>query len=94
MVANGQFEAPIATAELQFEVGDITFTEKIVVMTNLRSPLIGLLTLQRKSTFLEMRQKILDFPFFSMQLKNEVRTYPIGIEPILNPVETILQPGK
>ena len=27
MVANGQLEAPIATVELQFEVGDITFRE-------------------------------------------------------------------
>ena len=29
-----------------------------------------------------------------MQLKNEDRTYPKVIELILNPVETILQPGK
>ena len=29
-----------------------------------------------------------------MELKNEDRTYPKEIEPILNPVETILQPGK
>ena len=27
MVANGQLEAPIATVELQFDVGDITFRE-------------------------------------------------------------------
>ena len=27
MVANGQLEAPIATVELQFEVGDFTFRE-------------------------------------------------------------------
>ena len=43
MVANGQLEAPIAPVELQFEVGDITFREKFIVMTNLTSPLIGLL---------------------------------------------------
>ena len=94
MVANGQLKAPIATVELQFEVGDITFREKFKVMTNLTSPLIGLLFLQRNSTILDMRQVILNLPFFSMQLKNEDRTYPIVIEPILNPVETILQPGK
>ena len=41
-----------------------------------------------------MRQGILNFPFFSVQLKNEDRTYPNVIEPILNPVETTLQPGK
>ena len=94
MVANGQLEAPIATVELQFEVGDITFREKFIVMTNLTSPLIGLLFLQRNNTILDMRQGILNFHFFSMQLKNEDRTYPNDIEPILNPVETTLQTGK
>ena len=63
-------------------------------MTNLTSPLIGLLFLQRNSTILDMRQGILNFTFFSMQLKNEDRTYPNVIEPKLNPVETTLQPGK
>ena len=90
MVANGQLEAPVATVELQFEVGDITFGEMFIVMTNLTSPLIVLLFLQRNSTILDM----LNFPFFSMQLKNEDRTYPNVIEPIVNPAETILQPGK
>ena len=91
---NGQLEAPIATVEMHFEVGDCTFREKFIVMTNLTSPLIGLFFLQRNSTILDMRQEILNFPFFSMQLKTEDRTYPKVIEPILNPVETILQPGK
>ena len=94
MVANGQLEAPIATVELQFEVSDSTFREKFKVMTNLTSPLIGLLFLQRNSTILDMRQGILNFPFFSMPLKNEDLTYPNVIEPILNPVETTQQPGK
>ena len=94
MVANGQLEAPIATVEFYFEVGDITFREKIIVMKNLTIPLIGLLFLQRNSTILDMRQGILNFPFFSMQLKKEDRTYPNVIEPILNSVETILQPAK
>ena len=91
MVANGQLEAPIATVELQFEFGDITFRQKFIVITTLTSPLIGLLFLQRNSTILDMRQGILNFPFFSMQLKNEDRTYPSVIEPIINPVDTILQ---
>ena len=94
MVANGQLEAPISTVELQFEVVDITFRERFIVMTNLTSPLIGLLILQRNSTILDMRQGILNFPFFSMQLKNEDRTYPNIIEPILTPAETTLQQGK
>ena len=94
MVANGQLEAPIATVELQFEIGDITFRKKFIVMINLTSPLIGLLFLQPNSTIFDMRQGILNFPFFSEQMKIEDRTYPNVIEPILNPVETTLQPGK
>ena len=94
MVANGQLRAPIATVELQSEVGDISFRGKFIVTTNLTSPLIGLLFLQRNKTILYMRQGILNFPFFSRQLKNEDRTYPNVIEPKLNPVETTLQPGK
>ena len=94
MVANGQLEAPIATVELQFEVGDITFREKFIVMTNLTSSLIGLFFLQRNSTILDMRHGILNFPFLSMQLKNEERTYPNVIEPIQNPAGTRLQPEK
>ena len=94
MVANGQGEAPTATVQLQFEVSDITVREKFIVMKNLTSPLIGLLFLHRNSTILDMRQGILNFPFFLIQLKNENRTYPTVIEPILNPVGTVLQPGK
>ena len=94
MFANGQLEAPIATVEMQFEVDDITFRENFIVMTNLTSPLIGLLFLQRNITILVMRQEIPNFPLFSMKSKNEERTYPNVIEPILNPAETILQPGK
>ena len=67
MVADGQLDEPIATVELQFEVGDITFKQNFIVMTNLTRPLIGLLFLQRNNTILDMRRGILNFPFFSMQ---------------------------
>ena len=63
-------------------------------MINLKSPLIGLLFLQRNSTILYMRQGIPDFPLFSYQLKNGECTHPNVIEPKLNPVETTLQRGE
>ena len=94
MFVYGQLEAPIATVELQFEVGDITFRKKFIVMTNFTSPLICLLFLQLISTILDMRQGILTFSLFSMHLKQEVRTYPNVTEPILYPMETVLQPGN
>ena len=94
MVANGQLEAPVAKVELQIEFGDVTFRETFSVKTNLTSSLTGPLFPQRTSTILDMHQGILNFPSFSMQLKNEVRTCPNVIETILNPVETTLQPEK
>ena len=41
-----------------------------------------------------MRRAILNFPFFSVHLKNEDRANANVIEPIVNPIETILQPAK
>ena len=57
-------------------------------MTNLTSPIIGLLFLQKKSTFLNMRQGVLKFPSTSMQLKNADNTYSNLNEPLLNPTPT------
>ena len=73
MVANGQLEAPIATVDLHFEVGDITFRENFIVMTNLTSFLIGLLFPQRKSTILDMCQGFLNHPFFQSVWKMKIR---------------------
>ena len=69
MVANGDLETPKSTVELKFEVGDIEFHEIFIVMEKLFSPIIGLMFLQWNHTVLDMRQGILNFPNFSMQLK-------------------------
>ena len=81
IVANGQLERK-STVELKFEVGDIEFHEKFIVMEKLTSPLIGLSFLQRNNTILEMRQGVLNFPFFSMQLKTADHKYTNVMEPI------------
>ena len=41
-----------------------------------------------------MRQRILSFPTFSMQLKHDNNSFPSINEPLLNPHEMVLQPGK
>ena len=82
MVANGQLETPKSTVELKFEVGDIEFHEIFIVMEKLTSPLIGLSFLQRNNTILDMRQGVLNFPFFSMQLKTADHKYTNVMEPI------------
>ena len=92
MVANGQLETPKSTVELKFEVGDIEFNEIFIVMENLTGPIIGLLFLQRNHTVLDMRQGILNFPFFSMQLKTADHKYSNVMEPILNPTEITIPP--
>ena len=82
MVANGQLETPKSTVELKFEVGDIEFHEFFIVMEKLTNTLIGLSFLQRNNTILDMRQGVLNFPFFSMQLKTADHKYTNVMEPI------------
>ena len=82
MVANGQLETPKSTIELKFEVGDTKSHEIIIVLEKLTSPLIGLSFLQRNNTILDMRQGVLNFPFFSMQLKTADHKYTNVMEPI------------
>ena len=82
MVANGQLETPKSTVELKFEVGDIEFYEIFIVLEKLTSPLIGLSFFQRNNTILDMRQGVLKFPFFSMQLKTADHKYTNVMEAI------------
>ena len=92
-LANGYLETPSATVEIQFEVGNILFKEGFIVMTNPTTPIIGLLSLQRNSTNLVMRQGVLIFPCFSMQLKHANNTYSNFNEPLFNPTDIQIQPG-
>ena len=84
MIGNGQLETPKGTVELKFENGDIDFDEICIVMETLTSPLIGRSFLQRNNTNLDMRQGVLKFPFFSMQLKIADHKYTNVVEPIYN----------
>ena len=56
MFANAQLKSPNATVELQFEVGYTKFRDKFIVTTNLTTPLIGLLFLQRHITLFHMHK--------------------------------------
>ena len=93
MVANGHLETPKGTIELKFEVGDIEFHKIFIVMEHLTGPIIGLMFLQRNHTVLDMRQGILNFPFFSMQLKTADHRYSNDQEPILDPTEVTIPPN-
>ena len=93
LVANGQLETPKSTIKLKFEVGDIEFHEIFIIMEHLTGPIIGLMFLQRNHTAPDMRQRILNFPFFSMQLKTADHEYSIVLELILNPTEITIPPN-
>ena len=93
MVANGQLETPKSTVELKFEVGDIEFHEIFIVMEKLTGPIIGLMFFPRNHTVLDMRQGILNFPYFSMQLKTADHKYSNVLEPILNPDDITIPPN-
>ena len=93
MVANGQLETPKSTVELKFEVGDFEFQEIFIVMEKLTGPIIGLMFLQRNHTVLDMRQGILNFPYFSMQLKTADHKYSNVLEPILNSDDVTIPPN-
>ena len=93
MVANGDLETPKSTVELKFEVGDIEFHETFIVMEKLSGPINGLMFLQRTHTVLDMRKGILNFPYFSMQLKTADYKYSNVLEPILNPEDAIISPN-
>ena len=93
MVANEQLEIPKSTVELKFEVGDIKFHEIFIVMEKLTSPLIGLSFLQRNNTILDMRQGVLNFPSFSMQLKTADHKYTNVMEPICTREDIIIPPN-
>ena len=81
-VSNGQLETPKSTVDLKFRVGDIEVHEIFIVMEKLTGPLIGLSFLQRNNTILDMRQGVLNFPFFLMQLKTADHKYTNVLEPI------------
>ena len=83
-------ENPKSTVELKFEVGDIEFHEIFIVMEKLTSPLIGLSFLQRNNTILDMRQGVLNFPFFSMQLKTADHKYSNVLEPLTTREDTTI----
>ena len=93
MVANGALETPKSTVEIKFEVGDIEFHEIFIVMEKLSSPIIGLMFIQRNHTVLDMRQGILNFRYFSMQLKTADHNCSNVLEPILNPEDVTISPS-
>ena len=69
-VANGHLEKPIATATLNFDIGDHTFAEHFVVMEKLTGPIIGLHFEKLNSVVIDTTHGFIHFPHLTMQVKN------------------------
>ena len=82
-VANGGIEHPVGTVLLQFEVGDLEFRERFIVMKDLTHSMIGLWSLQRKNTILDVRKAVLNFPFISMHLESTNTPTPGTQDPLI-----------
>ena len=94
IVANGGVEHPIGTVLLYFEVGDLEFKERFIIMKNLTNPIIGLSFLQRNNTVLDMRQAVLNFPFFSMHLETTDKPTPVAQDPLILKEDLHLKPNE
>ena len=78
-VANSQFEKPLSTASLKFEIGNNSFAEHFVVMTKLTGPLIGLHFMRNNSVVIDTTHGLIHFPHLTMQVKtpsSETTTKP------------------
>ena len=88
-----RFRNPKKYRRTKIRSGDIEFHEIFIVMEKLPSPNIGLMFLQRNHTALDMRQGILNLPYFSMQLKTADHKYSNVMEPNLNPDDVTIPPN-
>ena len=68
-VTNGQLEKPLATATLEFEIGDNTLAEHFVVMKKLTGPIVGLHFMRNNSVVIDTTHGLIHFPHLTMQVK-------------------------
>ena len=68
-VANGQFEKPLSTTALKFEIGDNSFAELFVVMKKLTGPILGLHFMRNNSVVIDTTHGLIHFPPCRCKLK-------------------------
>ena len=78
-VANGQLEKPLSTATLNFEIGNNSFAEHLVVIKKLTGPIYGLHFMRNNSVVIDTTHGLIHFPHLRMQVKtasSETTTKP------------------
>ena len=82
--ANAQIEQPIATADVQFNIGTYTFTDTFVVLSRTSFPIVGLNFMRNHQALLDTANGTITFPHVEMTLamKDEIKKcnpHPIQI---------------
>ena len=90
--ANAQIEQPIATADVQFNIGTYTFTYTFVVLSRTSFPIIGLNLMRNHQALLDTANGTITFPHFEMTLamKDEMKKCnPHSIQIRTNGTQTV-----
>ena len=66
--ANAQLEQPIATADIQFNIGTYTFTDTFVILSKTSFPIIGLNFMRNHQTMIDTANGTITFPHVEMTL--------------------------
>ena len=66
--ANAQLEQPIATADIQFNIGTYTFTNTFVILSKTSFPIIGLNFMRNHQAVIDTANGTINFPHVEMTL--------------------------
>ena len=66
--ANAQLEQPIATADIQFNIGTYTFTDTFVIQSKTSFPIIGLSFMRNHQTVIDTANGTITFPHVEITL--------------------------
>ena len=66
--ANAQLEQPIATADIQFNIGTYTFTDTFVILSKTSFPIIGLNFMRNHQAVIDTANGTITFPHVAMTL--------------------------
>ena len=66
--ANAQLEQPIATANIQFNIGTYTFTDNFVNLSKTSFPIIGLNLMRNNQAVIDTANGTITFPYVEMTL--------------------------
>ena len=83
-VANGDMETPIKTIQIQFEIGDWTFKETLIVASKITGSILGLTFLNWNSAILHASQGLLHFPHLTYAIN------PVSDEQPMKPHEVTI----